>query len=88
MYVRINAEQPQSPMNGNECTVAADACTIEASASQRAVPDPHAPQGARFWGASADGSRVFFTSRAELTENAYTGPEDNAPNLYEYELSG
>lgn len=88
LYVRVNVEQPQSPMNGDECTVATDACTIEVSASQRAVPDPHAPQGARYWGASADGSRVFFTSLAELTENAYTGPEDNAPNLYEYELSG
>jgi hypothetical protein len=30
---------------------------------------------------------VFFTSKAELTENAYTGPAGNAPNLYEYELA-
>ena len=42
----------------------------------------------RYCGASADGSKVFFTSNAELTNDAYTGPDDNAPNLYEYELSG
>jgi hypothetical protein len=29
---------------------------------------------------------VFFTSSAELTEDAYTGPADNAANLYEYDL--
>ena len=39
---------------------------------------------ARYRGASADGSRVFFTSRMELTENAFTGSADNAANLYEY----
>jgi hypothetical protein len=29
---------------------------------------------------------VFFTSRAELTNDAYTGPDDNAENLYEYDV--
>jgi hypothetical protein len=88
LYVRVNTEQPQSPTTGGECTVATDACTIEVSASQRSTPDPHGPQSARYWGASADGSKVFFTSAAELTNDAYTGTDDNAPNLYEYELSG
>jgi hypothetical protein len=88
VYVRVNVEKPQSPMSGDVCTVATDACTIEVSASQRGVPDPHGPQSASYWGASADGSKVFFTSAAELTNDAYTGPDDNAPNLYEYELSG
>jgi hypothetical protein len=87
LYVRENAEQPQSPLTvGGECTVSTDACTVEVSASQRAVKDPAGPQEARYWGASADGSRVFFTSKAELTEDAYTGPADNAANLYEYDL--
>jgi hypothetical protein len=36
--------------------------------------------------ASTDGSRMFFTSRAELTNNANTGPDDNTANLYEYNL--
>jgi hypothetical protein len=60
--------------------------TIEVSASQRASADPNGPQAARFWAASADGSRVFFTSRAELTEDANTGSADDAPNLYEYNV--
>ncbi len=94
VYARVNVEKPQSPMSGNECTIAADACTIEVSASQKTNgsgpggTDPHGPQGADYRGASADGSKVFFTSNAELTNDAYTGPDDNAPNLYEYELSG
>ncbi len=86
LYVRENAEQSQSPMDGEKCADSGDACTVEVSASQRAVADPHGPQSAGYWGASVDGSRVFFTSNAELTEDAYTGPEDNAANLYEYDL--
>jgi hypothetical protein len=71
---------------GGECTDPADACTIEVSASQRTAPDPVGLQPALYRGASADGSRVFFTSKAELTEDAYTGPAGNAANLYEYDL--
>jgi len=87
LYVRENAGQEQSPLNreGN-CTVPTGACTVEVSASQRGVPDPNGPQLARYWGASADGSKVFFTSSEELTDNAYTGPADNAANMYEYDL--
>lgn len=88
LYLRVNAEAPQSTMSGEDCTEAEKACTIEVSASQRSTPDPHGPQDARFWGASADGAKVFFTSDAELTNDAYTGPDDNAADLYEYELSG
>jgi hypothetical protein len=59
---------------GGECTVAADACTVDVSASQRFLrANPAGVRSARYWGASADGSRVFFTSGAELTEDAYTG---------------
>ncbi len=87
VYVRVNTERPQSPMNGEECTVAGDACTVEVSASQRGTLDPHGPQSARYWGASEHGGKVFFTSSAELTDDAYTGTEDNAANLYEYDLN-
>ena len=88
LYVRVNIGEPQSPVDGQGvCTVAVDACTIEVSASQRKVPDPHGPFPARYRGASADGSKVFFTSRMELTEDAHTGPEDDAGNLYEYDLA-
>jgi hypothetical protein len=44
------------------------------------------PRMARYWDASADGGKVFFTSRGELTNNANTGPDDNAANLYEYDV--
>jgi hypothetical protein len=44
------------------------------------------PRQARYWGANAEGSKVFFSSYAELTNEAYTGPEDNEPNLYEYNV--
>jgi hypothetical protein len=92
LYVRVNAEQSkQSPVEhkgepDERCTVSTDACTIEVSASQRTTPDPNGPQTAHYWGASAEGEKVFFTSKAELTEDAKTGPADNAPNLYEYDL--
>ncbi len=85
VYVRVNVGEPQSPVDqAGVCTVAGDACTVEVSASQRGEPDSHGSFRARYRGASADGSRVFFTSRLELTEDAFTGSADNAANLYEY----
>ncbi len=92
VYVRVNTEQPQSPMETNAkseevCANSADACTVEVSASQRLLPNPAGAQPARYQGASADGSRVFFTSKAELTEDAYTGTAGQGANLYEYELA-
>ncbi len=49
LYVRENPGQPQSPLEGGRCTVPADACTVLIS------------EGGRFWTATADGSKVFFT---------------------------
>jgi hypothetical protein len=55
IYVRENPTQPQSPLvNGDECTVPADACTVQV-----------APSGSIFQTASADGSKVFFTDAGE-----------------------
>ncbi len=73
---------------GGNCTVATDACTIDVSAAQRLRANSPGRQPARYWGASADGSRVFFSSAADLTEDAYTGPGPSryAPNLYEYKV--
>lgn len=91
LFLRENPERP--PANGSSCAVAATACTIEVSASQRTNakgepnPDPQGIKPAYFRDASADGSRVFFTSRSELTNNANTGPADNAANLYACELA-
>jgi hypothetical protein len=50
-----------------------------------------AAQPAQFWGASADGSVVFFTSKATLTRESNTGPEggaqaDPGDDLYRYDL--
>jgi hypothetical protein len=69
-----------------------EAKTIEVSTSQKtngAGPggiDPLGIAPARYWGASTDGSKVFFTSMSELTNDANTGPADNKANLYEYNI--
>jgi NHL repeat len=93
LYLRLNPDQPQSPLDGEgNCTVPADACTIEVSASQATAPDPNGPKPASFWAASADGSEVFFTSPSELTDDANTGEEGSGPtdagaDLYRYDLA-
>jgi hypothetical protein len=46
------------------------------------------PQPAQFWAASANGSVVYFTSKAALTKESHTGPEPADPgnDLYQYEV--
>lgn len=67
-----------------------DSSTGEASASQASTADPNGPKDATFWAASSDGSKVFFTSASELTNDANTGrdssgtPTDAGNDLYEY----
>lgn len=69
-----------------------DAIPVEVSASQRATPDPNGTQNVNFWGATDDGSRVFFTSSEELTNDANTGtngsgsPDDAGTDLYSYDV--
>jgi hypothetical protein len=94
LYVRENSTSPTE-----DCSVSGDACTVEVSASQRTdcadhnpcggtpEPDPNGPRPAYYRDANAEGTKVFFFSRAELTNNANTGEKDNTANLYEYELS-
>jgi hypothetical protein len=68
LYVRENATAPQSPLNAqNECIAPADACTIQI--------DKEVGGGGRFWTASSDGSKAFFTA-----------PNDGN-DLYEYEVT-
>jgi hypothetical protein len=56
LYVRENIEEEQSAIGAKgECTEPAKACTVEVSAG-----------AARFWGASADGSTVFYTEGEDL----------------------
>lgn len=50
LYLRENANQPQSQMSGSECTEPEEACTISVSSKP-----------AQFWAASADGSKALYT---------------------------
>jgi hypothetical protein len=70
LYARINDTQPMSPLDGNgECTVATDACTVQVDAGEpQCVSEGKcASGGGRFWTASRDGSKVFFTDCRKLT---------------------
>ncbi len=86
LYVRVNATQPQSPVDGEgNCTVPTDACTLKVSKSVRTIPDPAGQKPAKFLGASTDGSKIFFMSRSQLTNDANTGVADAGQDLYRYE---
>jgi hypothetical protein len=62
--------------------------TIELSTpAPGATPANANPEPAQFWAASADGSRVFFTSSAELTTQSNTGPENGGSDLYVYDTA-
>jgi hypothetical protein len=81
LYVRENDTQPQSPVEGGECTVAADACTVQVD---RAEPGMGPSGHGQFWTASRDGASVFFTDESRLTKGA--GAAAGAADLYEYDL--
>ncbi len=57
--------------------------TVEISAPQPGVSDPTGPHPAVYVGASEDGSRVFFLTKAELTSN---DAGIHVPELYEWEI--
>jgi hypothetical protein len=56
--------------------------TVQLNASERSEPDPNGPQPAKYWAATADDSRVFFTSSEALTDDATPGTS----NYYMYEV--
>ena len=66
--------------------------TVKVSASQKSNGsgaggrDPLGPGQAQFLTASADGSKVFFLSNEQLTNNATTGSTDVGHDLYEFDL--
>jgi hypothetical protein len=61
--------------------------TIELSVpAPGATPAVSTAEPATFQTASLDGSRVFFTSSAELTTQSNTGEANNSEDLYEYDL--
>jgi hypothetical protein len=69
LFVRENDTQPPSPLNGNgECTVPADSCSVQIDKAE-AKASGHSG-GGRFWTATSDGSRVFFTDCSRLTEDS------------------
>jgi hypothetical protein len=63
------------------------ASTVEISANAGG-PDTAGSYPAVFSGASADGTRAFFTSPAQLTPDATTGASHAGSDLYEYRLGG
>jgi len=75
LYVRENDTQPQSALNGEECTVPADACTVLIAAGGEPAFDF----------ASRDGSKVFFADQSKLTADSTAAPGE--ADLYEYEVN-
>jgi hypothetical protein len=95
LYLRENPTQPQSPLDSEgSCANPTLACTVDLSASEKTNGlgpggvASNAPQPATFVAATPDGSRAFFTSSEELTDDASTGPEPPAPELGRAELDG
>jgi hypothetical protein len=73
VYLRENAEQPQSAVSSSECTEADKACTIAVSSGDEA----------HYWSASPDGSEAFFSEgNPDLG-----GVELGEMVLYEFDLA-
>ena len=83
LYMREHGvEQEQSALNAKkECTEPAKACTVQVDAAEEGAPGPSG--GGRYWGASVEGERVFFTDENKLTTNSTA--ESGDPDLYEYD---
>jgi hypothetical protein len=60
------------------------ATTAEVSASERTLPSGTSVPDAKFWAASADLSKIFFTSREQLTDD---DDASNSSSLYSYDAS-
>jgi hypothetical protein len=85
IFLRLNPAEPQSALDGEgHCTEPAAACTVEVSASERALPDPAGPKSAIFIGASQDGSKAYFLSSERLTDDSTASPDEGL-DLYRYE---
>jgi hypothetical protein len=89
LYERINPSAAQSPLDlDGKCTDPALACTLELSASHRTPPDPLGSRPAAFMAAAEDGSRAFFASPEELTDESNTGPDQLAPSIQSAPVAG
>jgi hypothetical protein len=67
IYLRINADQPQSTVASGKCTEPARACTLPVSSLVSS-------QDARFWTASADGTRAIFSIGDKAYEYSAANP--------------
>lgn len=86
LYLRENDTAPQSPFGpGGECTVAADACTLQLDTPQPGATG--AAGGGQFWAASADGSKAFFTDCNRLTTDSTAVATEGCFNLNNREAS-
>jgi hypothetical protein len=84
LYLRYNATQPQSAVNGSgECSEAARACTLQLD--QITSGSGEGQVAPSFQTASADDSRIFFTDEQRLTANS--GAAGQKPDLYECEVA-
>jgi Tol biopolymer transport system component len=76
---RIFFQAPASPVGGNLYMREGGTRTFQLNASEKTPAD--ASQPAKFWDASSDGSRSFFTTAEQLVEE----DDDTAPDLYMYD---
>ncbi len=60
LYLRVNAREPQSPVSGGVCTIAADACSVELDEGLSGAPE--------FQLASKGVAGVLFTDAGDLYE--------------------
>jgi hypothetical protein len=88
LFLRLNPTAEQSAVVAGKCTELGKACTLEVSASQASEPDPAGQAPAAFMAASEDGSKSFFTSSEELTDDANTGPKQPVPSISRSDLEG
>jgi hypothetical protein len=63
--------------------------TVQIDRSQRSTPDPAGDGTSQFWDASENGSKVYFTSCEQLTDDATgdcSNPSELRDDLYQYDV--
>jgi hypothetical protein len=82
LYLRQNADQAQSPVNGEgACTDESAACTVQVDAAQGG----NQSGGGKFMWATPDSRKIFFSDENQLTGDSTAAPGE--PDLYEYDLA-
>jgi len=72
----------QVPGTGNIYMRVNGTTTVQLNASEKTVPE--SPQGATLWDASADGTRIFFSTSEGLVD----GDDDSSEDYYMYDVTG